>query len=363
MSDIEKPCVICGQSCAGKPRIKDAQGRYAHKACAQKAQQNPTQPEPDPLDLSPEEEPDMAAFLDDLPTSQDTDPSAGIRAACPGCGASISSDAIVCMSCGCNTKTGRGSKTKVAKLHANNAGPNLATKAGSLAITPFLPILGAVLGGAIGAAIWAAVVYITGFEIGYVAIGVGAITGIGASVATGGNGNTWSGFVAVVVALFAILTGKAIVNSIYLDQLEEVRQRVQSQMEEEITLDAYTPDDAIWDFADEIIFEHQDNHKKIHWPDPEMTYEEALWPDDYPKNIILQATNKWEALTPEAQLDIRQSQIDDMQQYADSFNDLIDEEITTNTNLIDTLTLFDALWIFLALGAAWSVGSGASDDD
>ena len=34
----EKVCVLCGQSCAGQARIKNAQGQYAHQACAQAQQ-------------------------------------------------------------------------------------------------------------------------------------------------------------------------------------------------------------------------------------------------------------------------------------------------------------------------------------
>tara|TARA_R110000737_G_scaffold2923_16_gene9898 strand:+ start:160360 stop:161457 length:1098 start_codon:yes stop_codon:yes gene_type:complete len=360
-SAIEKRCIICGTSCAGQPRIKDATGKYAHKACAK--QQAKVQPTIQPLDLSPEEEPEMAAFLDDLPSPSDQQPTSGIRAACPGCGSSINSDAMICVNCGCNTKTGRGIKTAKVKTKSKSNGPNLAAKAGSLAIAPFLPVVGAVIGGAIGAAVWAAIVHFTGFEIGYVAAGVGAVTGVGAAIGAGSTGNTWSGFVAVVVAIVAIISGKAIVNSIYMDQLEEIRSSMQLEVNTEITLDSYTDNDAIWDFADEMIWDHIDNDKKIHWPDPKITLEDAVWPEDYPRNIVLRATGKWEELDPEEQLEIRQAYIDDMKSFSTSFNDMITEEMNTNTSIIDTLTVFDALWFLIAIGAAWQVGSGGIGDD
>jgi hypothetical protein len=31
-----KLCVFCGADCAGRPRTKDAQGRYYHKECYEK---------------------------------------------------------------------------------------------------------------------------------------------------------------------------------------------------------------------------------------------------------------------------------------------------------------------------------------
>ncbi len=370
MGQIEKACVFCAQSCAGQPRIKDAQGNYAHKACAdkhnkkQQAKELAAQKQTHvaALDLSPEEEPEMAAFLDDLPSASDSETTGGIRAACPGCGASISSETIVCMSCGCNTKTGRGAKTKVAKSKSRSSGggANIAAKAGSLAVAPFLPIIGAVIGGAIGAAVWAAIAHFTGYEIGYVATGVGVVCGLGAAITSGG-GNAWAGAVAVVVALLAIITGKTIVNEIYVGQLESIKEVVQSEMTDQFTLDFYTPDDVILEFADEIIFEREDKGRPIIWPTEDMTWEEALWPDDYPKDVIAQANQQWEDMGEEAQLEHRQARIDEMQSYAEEFNTMIDEEMeTASASVLDNLTLFDGLWALLALAAAWQLGSGGA---
>ncbi len=365
MSQIEKACVFCAKSCAGQPRIKDAQGNYAHKACAeqyeakkQAKQASALPPEP-ALDLGPEEEPEMAAFLDDLPAPSDEQP-AGIRAACPGCGASISSDTVICMSCGCNTKTGRGAKTKVVKSKSAKSGPNIAAKAGSLAIAPFLPIIGAVIGGAIGAAVWAAIAHFTGYEIGYVAAGVGTVCGIGAALTSGG-GNAWAGAVAVVVALLSIITGKTIVNEIYVEQLQEFQQEIASDMEETYTLDYFTEDDVILGFADDIIFDREDRGLPIVWPSEDMTWEDAMWPDDYPKDVIAQANEQWEEMSEEEQLDFRQARVDEMQQIADEVNDIIAEEMeTASSSVLDNLHPFDALWALLALAAAWQLGSGGS---
>ena len=62
MSQPEKVCVICGESCAGQARIKDAKGNYAHRACAEAKKTSRPAPEPAPAgDVG------MDALWDDLP--------------------------------------------------------------------------------------------------------------------------------------------------------------------------------------------------------------------------------------------------------------------------------------------------------
>ncbi|MBL4810317.1 MAG: hypothetical protein JKY43_09725 [Phycisphaerales bacterium] len=365
MSDIEKKCIICGQSCAGQPRIKDASGNYAHKACAQKQMSKKStkaaQPEIDPLDLSPEEEPEMASFLDDLPSTSDIEPSA-MRAACPGCGASVSSDSMICISCGCNIKTGRGSKAKIAKVKAKKNGPSLGAKVGSLAIAPFLPIVGAIIGGAIGAAVWAAISHFTGYEIGYVAIGVGFICGIGAVIGSGGEGGAWSGTVAIVVTLLAIVTGKAIVNSIYVDNLQQLQAAVQAGVEDKTTLEEYSQEEAIMGIASDIAWDREEAGQKIDWPNPEINLYETLDLSDFPQDIIDQTNSKWDSMSTQQQTQYRQDQVDRFNEDAAAFSQMLTEEMASSTSVIDNLSPIDALWAFLALGAAWSVGSGRSED-
>ncbi len=369
MSDIEKPiekqCVICGQSCAGKPRIKDASGNYAHRTCADKHQSKkstePVQPEIEPLDLSPEDEPEMAAFLDDLPSDSADEPSA-MRAACPGCGTSVSSDSMVCMSCGCNIKTGRGNKTKSTKVKAKKSGPSLGAKAGSMAVAPFLPIIGAVLAGAIGAGIWAAVSHFTGYEIGYIAIGIGFICGLGAVIGSGGEGGAWSGGVAVIIALLSIVTGKAIVNSIYVDNLQQLQAAVQAGVEDKTTLEEYSQEEAIMGIASDIAWDREEAGQEIDWPNPEIDLYETLDLSDFPQDIIDQTNSKWDSMDTQQQTQYRQDQVDRFNEDAAAFSQMLSDEMASSTSIIDNLHPIDALWAFLALGAAWSVGSGGSED-
>lgn len=76
---------------------------------------------------------------------------------------------------------------------------------------------GALLGGMLGAAIWAGAVYWTGYEIKYVAIGVGALTGLG-SQKLGGGRDYHLGLFAATMALVAILVGQFAVAKIWISQ-------------------------------------------------------------------------------------------------------------------------------------------------
>jgi hypothetical protein len=71
---------------------------------------------------------------------------------------------------------------------------------------PLKGIVGAAVGAAIGALIWALVSKFTGYEIGWIAWGVGALAGFGA-VMMGGRGRAMA-VIAAVLALAGIFVGK-----------------------------------------------------------------------------------------------------------------------------------------------------------
>ena len=100
-----KTCIHCGQDCSGKPRTKDAQGRYACKECheralaaakiaAQAAPHKVARPASPPPQIQQEE--DALHGLEGLEEF-----SAGTKM-CSGCGAPLASDAAICVACGLN---------------------------------------------------------------------------------------------------------------------------------------------------------------------------------------------------------------------------------------------------------------------
>lgn len=151
MSEIQKPCAICGGECAGQPRTKDGKGRYYHQSCYEEAlarkkaarQQPrdasagepvapPAPPAPsagdelidpnvyvpdasdDPMmaELFGLEEGSSMAAPDDGGGFAAAPPAAGGTISCPNCGQMLGSDAVICVSCGYDVRKKKALKSK-----------------------------------------------------------------------------------------------------------------------------------------------------------------------------------------------------------------------------------------------------------
>ena len=131
---------------------------------------------------------------------------------CPKCGTMMAADARLCVSCGYDVKAGRSVK-------AASAGPGkVATQARSAALSAGGFMLGTVLsaaGALIGAGVWCAVALITDFEIGWIAIGLGALAGFGMRLGYRRE-DFKAGAVAAILAVAGIAVGKILVVALVL---------------------------------------------------------------------------------------------------------------------------------------------------
>ncbi|MBN1345653.1 MAG: hypothetical protein JXQ73_23375 [Phycisphaerae bacterium] len=124
-----KTCRICGEDCAGRPRVKDSFGRYYHRECFDQAKQEiletgalaedahraPPPPEAPPeVPPAPPDETGQEQSLLDLVPEGDT--YQGLRA-CESCGAPMASEAALCTNCGFNTRTGTHIDIGRAEIH------------------------------------------------------------------------------------------------------------------------------------------------------------------------------------------------------------------------------------------------------
>ncbi|MEZ6233945.1 MAG: hypothetical protein R3B68_07125 [Phycisphaerales bacterium] len=104
-----KVCVRCKVDVVGKPRVKDAKGRYLCRPCFDKAAPEgakTTRPEPAAVGAGGAADPgddvfDNAAIFDLAPTA-----SAPQGGPCPGCGNFLRAGMQVCVNCGYNAATG-----------------------------------------------------------------------------------------------------------------------------------------------------------------------------------------------------------------------------------------------------------------
>jgi len=125
--------------------------------------------------------------------------------ACPNCGSALRTGMVVCQVCG----HGKPQPKPAKESAAHRAAPLV----GKLAISSSRFMLGCALsavGAVIGGAIWYGIAMFTGFQIGYVAIGVGALTGFGMLVGYGQQ-NIRAALVASALSVGAIMSAKLIV--------------------------------------------------------------------------------------------------------------------------------------------------------
>ena len=186
-----------------------------------------------------EPEPDLMQGMRELAVAQKTAPALAQPAAvrtkeCPRCGAALDHSAVLCVSCGYNLQTGRTQKGAKASSVALR---RLAAGAGTFA-------LGCFLSGAVaicGAVLWFLLTLGTGYEIGWVAWGLGFVAGL---AMYGGyrKKNVRAGLVASGMAVFGILAAKVMIFSFFFyalvtgetDRIELKRAYVVARMTDEI---------------------------------------------------------------------------------------------------------------------------------
>lgn len=153
-------------------------------------------------------------------------------------------------------------------------------------------IIGGALAGLVGAVIWAGVAYFTGYEIGWIAWGVGGMVGLGCFWASKGNSNQL-GTIAVVITLLSILAGKyaAVEFGIRseIGSKEEILQNALAGLQEDEVVVSY--------LADEVIAVRQAKGDDIRWPTG-VNPEEASQQSDYPPAIWSEALSAWEGKSP-----------------------------------------------------------------
>ncbi len=114
-------------------------------------------------------------------------------------------------------------------------------------------IFGAVVAGLIGAGIWTGIAYGTGYEIGWIAWGVGALVGFGALIGARREASPMLGGIAVIVAILALLAGKYITIELFIDEEigdgSEILQNVIAGLDDPETLISYMADTVALEYA------------------------------------------------------------------------------------------------------------------
>jgi hypothetical protein len=205
-------------------------------------------------------------------------------------------------------------------------------------------VIGGLIGGIVGAAIWAAITYFTNMEIGWIAIGIGFVVGLGVRVLAGEEVGAGLGVMAALIAVVSIVAGKyaAIELMLARDVADE-------------TAMAVTAEQFIVENADVVVGEWEADGKTVAWP-PGMTIEDAIEESHYPPEIWAEAKSRWDALGAEAQ----QQQIAEREALMDEFTDAMMGEIK-QAAFKESFAPLDLLFFGLAVVTAFKVGSGMSN--
>jgi hypothetical protein len=120
---------------------------------------------------------------------------------CPKCGGAMGGNAVVCVKCGYNKQTGK-------KLTTSRESSSSSAKKKGSASTLMKGTLFSFIGAMVGAGVWLGIIIATGYEIGYVAWGLGAAAGVGMAAGHEDDDGTTAGIIASCMALLGIFAAK-----------------------------------------------------------------------------------------------------------------------------------------------------------
>lgn len=204
-------------------------------------------------------------------------------------------------------------------------------------------IKGLILGliaGVIGAGVWAAVSFYTGYEVGFIAWGIGLLVGIGMIAGAQDQASGATGAVAAVIALAAVLGGKYATVHLAFEDLVQASGGW-----------TYTEHDMLVVHADEVVVEWEDEGRTVDWPSG-MTIDEAYEEEDYPPEVWAEARTRWDALSDQDQ----KTMLAEYQAGAQAAMSQARQE-----GFLRSFSLFDILWIGLAVVTALKLGSGGTE--
>lgn len=147
-----------------------------------------------------------------------------------------------------------------------------------------------VIAGVAGAAIWAGISYGTGYEIGWMAWGVGLLVGWAVALGEGKRG-ILAGVVAAVLASVAMLGGKYVALGMMLDKVMDESELADSFLDE-----LSNEELAVSFLADEVVLEREEAGEEVEWPE-NVDPLEASTQSDYPEDVWASAQQLWDEMT------------------------------------------------------------------
>lgn len=224
---------------------------------------------------------------------------------------------------------------------------------GSNIMGALLGIIGGIVGGVVGAGAWGIIAYLTGYEIGWIAVGVGFVTGLGVAIGSKGRAGVMGGILAAVIALVAVAGGK-----FFAVEMLAQKYTSSNEFKNEIAAIELEESDLVMYVADLMAADMTAKGQPINWPSG-MTVETASEEKDYPPELWKDAAARWKALDDATKEQYRM----DLRRQMEEAATLMVNTVGAAQGFVESFSLFDLLWAFLAVGAAFRVGSGAGSGE
>lgn len=212
-------------------------------------------------------------------------------------------------------------------------------------------VIGGLVGGAIGALLWAGVVVFTGYEVGWIAWGVGGLVGFGVAKGNedGGRSSTAAGTLAVVIAVLAIVAGKYAGIQSIMPSDDEITAMFMADFEREEYLISYV--------ADEVVAEYVSQGRNVDWPSGTIPAQ-AAYEEDYPADVWAEAESRWVARSERERADFRSArEAETVASLEESMPEI--RAAIAGGGLAGSFTPMDLIFFGLAMVTAFGVGSGA----
>ncbi len=209
--------------------------------------------------------------------------------------------------------------------------------------------LAGLIGAVLGAVGWAVIVAATGYEVGYVAWGVGLLVGYGAKLA-GGNGKT-IGVACAVLALVSIFTGKMLaVHYVFVSEVRPV-------VEEKVTRALY--DEAVADAAGFADLASEDEYPAFMVA---HAFTEAESPDSVPAEDLADFKEVWIDILREFQTEPPSYEEWREKRIQEVIESTLAEAPITQI-VIENLGVLDVVFAVLGLATAFKVACGVGRDE
>lgn len=286
-----------------------------------------------PIEQQPEPAPGLNATdwtTDGENSLSGSTPASVAQQRCPNCFVPIEDDAaVICINCGTNLQTGRNVKTEAMVGAAARVGKTvgLAMAAGAVA---------AVVCGLV----WGGIAVLTGYEFGYLAWGVGVLTGVVMTLVAPEK-TTSLGMAAAGFAVLGIVIGKLL-----LFQWGFVGEVIEKMAAEDTFIEALVTSD--------LIESEQVDPEYVTW------YQESDEDEKVPQKLR-EAEKEFKAKLRKEISTLSKADRENMIEESGIIEAILDN-YPLSERLNDTLSPLDALWALLAVVSAFKIASGMSSD-